>query len=365
MLYLSAVDEQYNIHTINISQIGYFMTAKEKRLLFILKKRSSYGISYGLANSCKFICNALEQFGIECKVVEVQDNNGIDRVVHLFKPTHVSIDALWVVPDKFNVLLKKYPNIKWDVRIHSKVPFIANEGIAFQWLYGYQSISEVFDNFTVAANAYVTSNQLNELGIKTRYLPNIYDPRLNMDDIGAECDCFKHQIDIGCFGAIRPLKNHLNQATAAIIFADKIGKKMKFHINSDRIEQKGDPALKNLEYLFKNNPKHELIKHPWMNHAEFLRLVKKMELGMQVSFSESFCIVAADFVYKNIPVIGSPDIEWLSKYYQADPNDYQDMVEKLTNAYKYKYLGLHWLNKYNLWKFNREATEMWLNYIIC
>jgi hypothetical protein len=335
---------------------------KNVRLLFILKKRSSYGVSYGLVNSCAFICNALKKTGMECKVVEVVDNNCIDREVHLYKPTHVSVDALWVVPEKFNVLLKKYPNVKWDVRIHSKIPFLANEGIAFEWLYGYEKVSSKFNNFVVAANSKNTALQLHNLGINTVYLPNIYD--LGLPYYPTETEKNEDVVNIGCFGSIRPLKNHLNQATAAILFADKIGKKLKFHINSDRIEQKGEPILKNIENLFLNNPTHELVKHPWMNHNKFLKLVNTMDVGMQVSFSESFCIVAADFAFNNKPILGSFDIEWLCSLFKTDPNNCQDIVNKLTYAYNYKRLGLHWLNKYGLWKHNRDGTERWLDYIL-
>lgn len=334
-----------------------------KRLLFILKKRSNYGISYGLANSCKFICNMLQKHGVECKVVEVIDNNGIDREVWLYKPTHVSIDALWVVPTKFNVLLKKYPKIKWSVRIHSKIPFLANEGVAMNWLYDYQNlIYKNFDNFIVASNAYITTDQLNDMGVVARYLPNIYCPDENeIQNEIKEIDL--NFIDVGCFGSVRPLKNHLQQAIAAIIFGDHLKKNVKFHINSDRVEQHGEPILKNLEFLFKNNPNHELVKHSWMSHENFVELVKKMDVGLQVSLSESFNIVAADFVWNDIPIVGSKDIEWLSMFYQANPNDYKDIVKKLFNAYAYRNIGLQWLNKYKLWKHNKSSTDLWLDYL--
>lgn len=333
---------------------------KEKRLLFILKKRSNYGVSYGLANSCKFISNALREYGIKCKIVEVNDNNCIDREVWLYKPTHVSIDALWVVPQKFNILLKKYPKVKWNVRIHSKIPFLANEGIAMQWLYGYQDVLNEFDNFSISANAYVTTMELKSIGIYTRYLPNIYYP--NYKEYETTIERKSNIIDIGCFGAVRPLKNTPQQAISAIIFADDIGKKIRFNINCNRVEQHGEPILKNLEYLFKNT-RHELVKHNWMNHEDFLKVVSKMELGMQVSYSESFNIVAADFVYNNVPIVGSPDIEWLSKFYQADPNNHYDIVEKLHNAYNHRNIGVHSLNKFKLWKHNKESIMIWLDYI--
>ena len=68
-----------------------------KRILFILK-RHNYGPSYGLLNSCGYISEALRRNGIESKSVEVTDNNDIDREVSQYQPTHVIIEALWVVP---------------------------------------------------------------------------------------------------------------------------------------------------------------------------------------------------------------------------------------------------------------------------
>jgi hypothetical protein len=125
----------------------------KKRILFICKDRNtSYTPSFGLLNSCKFICNALEKHYIECKVVAVVDNNAIDKEVTSFQPTHVFIEALWVVPSKFNVLCALHPNVKWYVRIHSKVPFLANEGMAMGWIRDYAEISHKFKNLHNSAN---------------------------------------------------------------------------------------------------------------------------------------------------------------------------------------------------------------------
>src|SRR5574339_131410 len=118
---------------------------RQPRVLFICKIRSSfYGPSFGLINSCRFIANALEANDIKAKVVSVVDNSDIDREVHKFKPTHVFIEALWVVPSKFEELIPLHPKIKWFVRIHSKVPFLANEGMAMHWLREYHDLSKVY-----------------------------------------------------------------------------------------------------------------------------------------------------------------------------------------------------------------------------
>ena len=103
----------------------------------------------------------------------------------------------------------------------------------------------------------------------------------------------KNVLNIGCFGAIRPLKNQLYQAVAAIEFANSINKKLHFHVNIARVENNGDPVLKNLRNLFINNPKHKLVEHSWLTHEDFINLVRKMDIGLQVSFTETFSPKAA------------------------------------------------------------------------
>ena len=88
------------------------------RVLFILKSGCGYGHwshkSSGLFNSASACAQMLEDDGIPSKVVEVVDNNCIDREVHKFRPTHVIIEALWVVPEKFSVLSKLHPKSEVD-----------------------------------------------------------------------------------------------------------------------------------------------------------------------------------------------------------------------------------------------------------
>src|SRR6516165_3286534 len=98
------------------------------RILFILKHRGfgAYGcwnysdngghLSSGLYNSVRFVVDMLNDNDIEAKMVDVIDNNCIDREVTKFKPTHVIIEAFWVVPEKFDILRPLHPKVKWIVR---------------------------------------------------------------------------------------------------------------------------------------------------------------------------------------------------------------------------------------------------------
>jgi hypothetical protein len=137
------------------------------------------------------------------------------------------------------------------------------------------------------------------------------------------------ELHVGCFGAIRPLKNHLHQAIAAIIAADILGLKLKFFINGNRVEGKAEPILKSMQQLFLRHPYHELVELGWMEHNEFTKVVHKMDIVTQVSNSETFNIVAADAVANNVPVLVSDEIPWLDSEYFADPNCVHDIARKL------------------------------------
>ena len=342
--------------------------SKNKKILFICKKRNDfYGPSFGLINSCQFIVNELNECGIESKIISVTDNNDIDREVSHYNPTHVFIEALWVVPSKFEELIPLHPNVKWYVRIHSKIPFLSGEGVAIEWLREYHKISQAYSSLYLSSNSEeVVETFKCDYNINMGYFPNIYHPeKYDFDD---EFEKYHEQgnkrnhdvLNIGCFGAIRPMKNQLNQAMATIAFGNKINKKIHFHINSDRCEQKGDNVLKNLIYTFKDT-KHKLIFNPWMDHKEFIKTVKKMDLGLQVSFSETFNIVAADFVWNNIPLVGSDEIFWLDRRYKANPNSIESIIDKINFAYLGKKHDVQKVNLENLQKYNKKSIKIWLS----
>jgi len=330
--------------------------ATPTKLLFILKRKEVknpndneiyVGMSTGLYNSVSFIHGMIaEMDDIVSDMVVVGDNNDIDREVNKHKPDYVIIEALWVVPSKFEVLCKLHPKVKWIIRLHSELPFIAGEGIAMDWIGEYSK----FDNLIVACNAprmhndikfylrYLNSWTDKITDERVIYLPNYYPPESLKKKTNEKFAQMKQHssINVGCFGAVRPLKNHLNQAMSAIKFANKIGKKLNFHINADRIEMQGQPALHNLIGLFKHfaDKGHQLICHDWCDHSEFLVLCELMDIGMQVSLTETFNIVGADLLSQGVPIIGSSEIPWLKDKACASPVDTEDIAGLMAKIYK-------------------------------
>ena len=345
------------------------------KVLFILKRRNDYnaavhshiGLSTGLYNSASFVHEMLQFRGISSALEVAIDNNCIDRLVTKHKPEYVIIEALWVVPSKFTVLQKLHPNVKWIVRIHSETPFLAGEGNAMDWIGDYSR----FKNISFGVNAprmlhevRLYLQHLNNWDTETTnerafYLPNYYPQAYSNKDFRKD----KEYIDIGCFGAVRPLKNHLVQAFAAIEFAERIGKKLRFHINAGRIEMQGGPALNNLKGLFQqiSGNGHELINHQWRPRDEFLILCKQMDIGLQVSFSETFNIVGADIVSQDVPLVGSTEIPWLPTYFCADPTNSVDIADKLERVYNYPWITKK-LSQYSLTKYTSKTIKIWTKY---
>jgi len=337
------------------------------RVLFICKRLNIHYTggyaAYGLLNSAKFIANALRAIGVESKAVIVEDANGIDREIHQYNPTHVIIHALWVTPIKLAELLTLHPQQRWVIRLHSKAPFIANEGIAFEWLRGYLNLMPSFPNIAISCNNEEFNCELDAVmpGMHPIYLPNIYCP----DPITfGPPPPDNSDFNIACFGALRPMKNQLEQALAAFMFADRIGKRLRFHINVDRVEQRGETVLKNMRFLFKDS-KHMLVEHPWYSHEEFLSSLRVVDIGMQVSFTESFNIVTADCIKMNVPVVVSDEIDYIPFLFRANPTSVENIIFHLYLAYWFGKVG-SWLNLQGLRRTNNNALAVWEDYLkIC
>lgn len=348
-------------------------TSPTPKVLFILKLRQHSGGEYtvlkhsGLFNSATFVSDMLVQNGYESHLVQVVDNNSINREVTLYKPDIVIIEALWVVPPKFDVLAALHPNVKWIIRLHSELPFLANEGIAIEWINAYVRHPNVW----VSANSehaqrdlynYLATIGSGELVNKLVYLPNYY-PTKNTTHKPKTHWLPGDEINIGCFGAIRPLKNHLIQAAAAVQFAEERGLKCRFHINGTRVEGRGDVVLKNVQAFFAGlGGKHELVQHDWMDREDFLKVIRTMDLGLQVSLSETFNIISADFADEKVTMITSSEVDWMPWIFTAKPTDSASIVAALNRAMLYnKYL--FWLNyqKLSLIKYVDESEKIWLD----
>lgn len=336
------------------------------KILFILKKRNIYSndiyttVNSGLFNSAMFVNQMLQDSGVESNLVQVVDNNEIDKYCHQYRPDIVIIEALWVVPEKFEILQKLHPNITWVIRLHSELPFLSNEGIAIEWLKKYVK----YDNVHIGSNSkYLIKALTPYLNSNIIYLPNYYKVIYSSDET---CKYIKNTnskvLNVGLFGAIRPLKNPLTQAVAAINFADKCNKELHLHINSTRVEQKGEPVIKNIRALFEGT-KHKLVEHEWLEHSEFVSLVKSMDICLQVSLTETYNIVAADAVANNVPVVTSVEIPFVNIFNKVFLTKNVKSIERKIKSGLTNRKIFCTINKLMLWINSSKAKHAWLRFV--
>ena len=345
------------------------------KVLFILKRREDFnpvkhspqGLSTGLFNSASFVDQMLNDMDIESAMEVAIDNNCIDRLVTRHKPTHCIIEALWVVPEKFAVLTRLHPGVKWIIRLHSEMPFMAGEGMAMDWLGDYVTYPQI----TIGVNAprmldevrtYLSVKQgwdKKECKDRVIYMPNFYPKEYKKKQYIKD----KYWIDIACFGAVRPLKNHMVQALAALKFARKMNKQLRFHINIGRIEMKGDPVLNNLRGFFQHlsGRGHHLVGHEWTPREGFLEICNQMDIGLQCNFSETFNIVSADLISQGVPIVGSYEIPWANSWFNARPAESDEIYDALIRTHHHPQLNV-WLNQRRLDKYTNETKNIWLDY---
>jgi hypothetical protein len=363
------------------------------KVQFLLKYRAAYSptdpsypsysdgyISSGLLNSARMVAAALEEFGInnedvETELVQLNSYNLIDAELVRFNPDIVILEAFWVPPSKVAELvgLSRHSARRFIIRNHSNIPFLALEGTPISWIPQYCALART----SVATNSTDSLRDLRELvtqqmGItpaqaetKVIYFPNYYLIETTNDWVAPPLG--KPHLDVGCFGAVRPLKNHVAQASAAISAARQLGKPLKFHINVTRTEFGGNASLQSLRSIFSGGGPDELIEHGWLEHDDFLLLIKQMDISMQVSFSETFNIVTADAVSGGVPVVVGPDISWVDKAFIADPTSGYDMAQKLLAAEQAGRRGLQNINLTGLQfqsRVNYERVEDTLDFVL-
>jgi hypothetical protein len=86
-----------------------------------------------------------------------------------------------------------------------------------------------------------------------------------------------------------------------------------------------------------------------------------MDLNMQASFSETFCLICADSVAEGVPVVVSDSIEWTPHRWHANVDDAMDIARVASSLLWDTHAaeeGLHHLEKYCV-----ESIAIWLQYL--
>ena len=134
-----------------------------------------------------------------------------------------------------------------------------------------------------------------------------------------------------------------------------------YYLSRFRQETGGNECAKNIRALFANTS-HLLVEHDWLNHEDFLKLIGQMSLNLAVSYTESFCIVAADSISQGIPIITSDSVPWNSPAFFADPNSSKSILDSMLHVHSWKNRLLQLICEtpyQRLATHNRECVDTW------
>lgn len=352
------------------------------KALFILKTRDPYGSDYdqefdyssgysapaqgssGMSVACQLIADMLIANGREAVLVTISNPEDLYSVLTTAgSVTDVFIEGLWLDPDMLADLVTTFHPVKWNIHLHSEVPFLATEGVAMDFVV--RSLACGAWVIANGARAHASLAWLAERAVgipegnrsHTAYLPNVYEtdfwPQVTTPVAAGE-------LHIGSFGALRVLKNQLQQAFIALRLAESMGLKLVFHVN-EKPESQGGAISQNLDALFAALPQHELVKHPWVDREDFLDELLGVDMVFQLSMSETFNIVAADATLVGKPVLASDEIEWLYPIY-GDPHDQEQALLAATTIISIPGLVVQG-SRQGLLAYTAGAERRWLEYL--
>ena len=315
--------------------------------------------SSGLYNSAKFIVDALIAVGEQAEVAFASIDT-IEQVIGGSGATHVFIEGLWIPPEILKIIAASQSSRQWHVRVHSEIPFLASENIAMGWIAQY-----IRDGISVVANAGRVHQQIQWLASQlvdkdsakklTPLLPNCYPTEFLKISLQPN----PHALNIGCFGAFRPLKNHLQQAFLALRYAQYVGKPLRYHINFKPGQENMADYINVAAIIAATG--QELVLHHWSDRDTFLQVLGEMDLLLQVSMSETFNIVAADATLAGIPILVSDEITWAYPVH-GNPHDIDDALKKLKLIMQSKTFFIQ-QNREGLKRHTKHALEEWLHYL--
>lgn len=272
--------------------------------------------------------------------------------------THVIISAPWLSTRDLRAMAEHFKNIQFAVLSHSNVGFLQADPNGVRLLRQGLELSQEIPNFRIAGNSrkFIEWMEL-AYGVPVGLLPNMYP----VDHVVNKPVPKHGVIKIGTFGAVRPQKNVLTAAAAAIAIKQEIDRPVEFYISSGR-DEGGTQTLMNAMYqLTTNIPGFELKKAPWCTWDKFKDVVASMDLLIQVSYTESFNMVTADGISIGVPSVVSRAIDWAPHDWKANGDDALDVARIGVNLLKNR--KLHGEGSKALREHNEEALRNWKNFL--
>jgi hypothetical protein len=283
---------------------------------------SHIGLGVAAANTAK----VLRKQGIKVVVQPIAAPADIRTIPAKFPGiTHLVISAPWIPTQIVAQFCADNPEIQLAINCHSNVGFLQADTNAVSLIRDYMAIERSAHNFTLAGNSRRFCNWIEEcFAVTCQFLPNLYYlDRLS----GSPRPPYRSgTIRIGMFGAVRPLKNMMTGAAAALEIARNLREPLELWMCSGRSEGGGQTVMTAIQAMYRNLPGVSLHEAPWQPWPLFRQLVASMHILLQPSYSESFNQVTSDGVAEGVASVVCEAITWAPPHWKADADDALDVA---------------------------------------
>lgn len=319
-------------------------------------RASCVGLQVAGYTTAKYLRHA----GIDAQAYAVRNNVDVCKILERAqsegKPiTHVAISAPWLSLYDLKNLVSHFRRKKFVVICHSNVGFLQADPGGISLFREYAKLSHTAGNLHLAGNCLQFATWFKTAyGEQCALLPNLY----SVDRLTSK-RWRGGTLKIGALGAIRPEKNLMTAAAAAVVLRAKLNVPIELHMSTGG-ENRRCFTLSAIEEMTAALPNFKLIRHHWNFWDQFIKLIRRMDLVIQVSYTESFNMVTADAISQRVPVVISPPIYWGPSHWKANPDDAIDVarvgVELLLDNQKHR--GADALIRHN-----RKSLRHWEHFI--
>lgn len=339
---------------------------KNVRVAIVFKNFASWtGMSHvGLNVAAITNARVLNQNGIRATVFPVKHNIDLVNAIyeynreHKHPLTHVVISAPWLSRVDMESLVQGFPEIQFAIESHSNVGFLQADPQGMRRLREVQALAAVYSNIHVAGNSSRFVDWMETAyGEPVVWLPNLYPlssaptkHRWNGD----------RAIKIGVFGAVRPQKNFMTAAAAALAVHQMVGVPVELHMSTGG-EGDGGSVSRAITEMCERVPGFTLIRHLWEPWEKFIEVIAKMDVMIQPSYTESFNMITADGIFVGVPSVVSTAITWVPTKWRADSDDALDVAQTCIQLLEderaakkgFKALEVH----------NKKSLRHWLKFL--
>jgi hypothetical protein len=281
---------------------------------------SHIGLGVAAVNTAK----VLRREGIPTNVWPILSAADLRARLQETPAQHVIISAPWIATADLQSLANQFTETYFAVTCHSNVGFLQADPGGVKLVRETLELAMATHNIRLGGNSRRFCHWMEAtFGGRCYYLPNLY--YLDGPSPRQRAYCGSSTLRIGVFGAVRPLKNLMSAAGAALEVSRKLRVPLELWMSAGRAEGGGQTVMAAVKEMLAGLPNVALVQNGWQSWPAFRKTVGHMHLLLQPSYTESFNMVTADGAAEGVASVVSEAIDWAPADWKADVDDVLDI----------------------------------------